>query len=174
MPADTESAPLVIRAARADDVEAVRTIRNAAVRETTALWTLIEQDAEEARSWLADHLVRGSILVAEIGGAVVGFACFGPWRAKEGFRYTVDDSIYLAEGAQGRGVGRTLLERLIELARTAGMRVMIADIEAGNTASIALHERLGFERIGTIREVGTKFDRWLDLTILSLDLSGRD
>jgi phosphinothricin acetyltransferase len=163
--------PYVIRPATADDVEAVREIRNAAIRDTTALWTGVELTSAAAAEWVAEHLERGAMLVAEIDGVVVGYAGYGPWRAKEGYRFTVDDSIYLSEAAQGRGIGRALLEALIELARAAGMHVMIADIEAGNTASIALHEKLGFEQVGSIREVGTKFGRWLDLTILSLDLS---
>jgi phosphinothricin acetyltransferase len=165
------SAPHMIRPVTRADVEAVREIRNAAIRDTTALWTGVELTPAAAQEWVVEHLERDAMLVAEIDGAVVGYAAFGPWRAKEGYRYTVDDSIYLGEAAQGRGLGRALLTRLIELARAQGMHVMIADIEASNTASIALHERLGFEVVGTIREVGTKFGRWLDLTILSLDLT---
>jgi len=165
------AAPYVIRPATVDDVEAVRAIRNAAIRDGIALWTGVELTPEAAAEWVGEHLARGAMLVAEIDEVVVGYAGYGQWRAKEGYRYTVDDSIYLSAAAQGRGIGRALLERLVELAAAAGMHVMIADIEAGNTASIALHEKLGFEQIGTIREVGTKFGRWLDLTILSLDLA---
>lgn len=165
------AAPYVIRPATADDVEAVRAIRNTAIREGTALWTGVELTSSEATAWVGEHLERGAMLVAEMDGVVVGYAGYGPWRAKEGYRYTVDDSIYLSEAAQGHGIGRALLERLVALAKAAGMHVMIADVEAGNTASIVLHEKLGFEKVGTIREVGTKFDRWLDLTILSLDLT---
>ena len=164
-------APYLIRPASATDVEAVRAIRNAAIRDTTALWTGVELTPEAAQEWLGDHLDRDAMLVAEVDGVVVGYAGFGPWRAKEGYRFTVDDSIYLSEAAQGRGIGRALLEALIERARGHGMHVMIADIETGNTGSIVLHEKLGFEQVGTIREVGTKFGRWLDLTILALDLT---
>jgi phosphinothricin acetyltransferase len=165
------AAPYLIRPAIADDVEAVREIRNAAIRDGIALWTGVELTSPAAAEWVGEHLERGAMLVAEIDGVVVGYAAYGPWRAKEGYRFTVDDSIYLSEAAQGRGIGRALLEQLISLAKGAGMHVMIADVEAGNTGSIVLHEKLGFEQVGTIREVGTKFDRWLDLTILSLDLT---
>jgi len=165
------AAPYTIRLARADDVEAVRAIRNAAIRDTTAVWTGVELTSGAAREWLQEHVDRHGMLVAEVDGAVVGYASYDAWRAKEGYRHTVGDSIYLSPAAQGRGLGRPLLQQLIVLAREAGKHVMIADIEAGNTASIALHERLGFERVGTIREAGTKFGRWLDLTILSLDLT---
>lgn len=165
------AAPYAIRLAVAEDVEAVRAIRNAAIRDTTAVWTGVELTREAAQPWLQEHLDRDGMLVAEMDGVVVGYAGYGTWRAKEGYRYTVDDSIYLTPAAQGRGIGRALLAELIALARTAGKRVMVADIEAGNTGSIVLHERLGFERVGTIPGVGTKFDRWLDLAILSLDLT---
>ena len=168
------AAPYTIRLAVAEDVEAVRVIRNAAIRDTTAVWTGVELTPEAAAGWLHEHLDRGAMLVAEVAevdGAVVGYASYDAWRAKEGYRHTVGDSIYLSPAAQGRGIGRALLQQLIVLARDAGKHVMIADIEAGNTGSIALHERLGFDRVGTIREAGTKFGRWLDLTILSLDLT---
>jgi L-amino acid N-acyltransferase len=160
----------VIRHATRDDAEPVRSIRNAAIARTTAIWTGVEQSPEDAAAWLGEHLDRGSILVAEERSGVVGFACWGPWRPKEGYRFTVEDSVYLAAEHRGRGIGRALLEALIPAARKAGAHVMIADIEAGNAASIRLHQRLGFETIGTLREVGTKFDRWLDLTIMRLEL----
>jgi phosphinothricin acetyltransferase len=155
-----------IRRGTAADTEAIRTIRNTAIAETTAIWTSVQQSPEDCAQWLAGHLERNSVLVAELRSNVVGFACWGPWRAKEGYRHTVEDSVYLAEGHRGHGLGRILLKPLIDSARSSGAHVMIADIEASNEASVRLHQRLGFEMIGTLHEVGTKFDRWLDLTIL--------
>jgi phosphinothricin acetyltransferase len=159
-----------IRPGAPGDLEAIRAVRNDAIATTTAIWTSVQQTSAEATAWLAEHLARGSILVAELDQEVLGFACWGPWRAKEGYALTVEDSIYLAEGYGGRGIGRLLLQALIDSARAAGKHVMIADIEAGNAASIALHQRLGFEMVGTLPQVGTKFGRWLDLTILQLAL----
>lgn len=163
-------APLVIRRAAPADVEAIRRIRNDAIATTTAIWTSVEHGPGDAELWLSEHLERDSIVVAERGSEVAGFACWGPWRAKEGYRLTVDDSIYIDAGHRGHGLGRMLLEAVVASARGAGKHVMIADIEAGNEASIRLHQNLGFETIGTLSEVGTKFDRWLDLTILRLAL----
>jgi phosphinothricin acetyltransferase len=161
-------APLYeIRLAEAADAEAIRAIRNDVIEHSTAMWTTDLVSAAEGRAWLAEHLADGSAFVAVAGGEVAGFACWGPWRSKCGYRYTVENSVYLTAGHQGRGVGTRLLRALVDSAREAGAHVMIANIEAGNTASVALHSRLGFELVGTAQEVGTKFGRWLDLAIMT-------
>ncbi|SEL52620.1 GNAT family N-acetyltransferase [Streptacidiphilus jiangxiensis] len=167
---------VTVRAARPADGEAIRTIRNHAIEHSTALWTQTPQSPEEGAAWLATHLDRGSALVAEVGGAdeeggVAGFACYGPWRALDGYRHTVENSVYVRDGHHGLGIGSALLTALIDAARSAGHHVMVAGIEAENAASIRLHERFGFRHAGTLPEVGTKFGRWLDLTLMQLRLS---
>ena len=162
---------MTVRPARADDVEIVRAIRNHAIEHSTALWTQTPQSPEQAVGWLAAHLERGSAFVAEADGEVAGFAVYGPWRALDGYRHTVEDSVYVREGHHGLGIGSALLTTLIDAARAAGHHVVIAGIEAGNAASIRLHERFGFEHVGMVPEVGTKFGRWLDLTLMRLPLS---
>ncbi|MFJ9543466.1 GNAT family N-acetyltransferase [Streptomyces sp. NPDC101225] len=162
---------MTVRPARAGDVETVRAIRNNAVGHSTALWTQTPQSPEEAADWLAGHLERGSAFVAETGGEVAGFAVYGPWRALDGYRHTVEDSVYVREGRHGLGIGTALLAAVVDGAREAGHHVVIAGIEAGNAASIRLHERFGFEHVGTVAEAGTKFGRWLDLTLMRLPLS---
>lgn len=161
---------VTIRAARPGDAEAIRAIRNHAIAHSTALWTHAPQTSAEGAAWLDRHLARGSAFVAETDdttdGAVAGFAVYGPWRELDGYRHTVEDSIYVRDDQHGRGLGSALLTAIIEAARDAGHHVMIADIEAENRASIRLHERFGFQHVGTVREVGEKFDRWLDLTIM--------
>ncbi|HEX4224738.1 MAG TPA: GNAT family N-acetyltransferase [Pseudonocardiaceae bacterium] len=167
-----ETRPAVtVRPAADNDAEAIRAIRNHAIEHSTALWTRALQSPAEAAGWLAVHLARGSAFVAEAEGEPAGFAVYGPWRASDGYRHTVEDSIYVREGRQGLGIGSALLAALIASAREAGHHVMIADIESGNAASIGLHERFGFDRVGTASEVGTKFGRWLDLTIMRLSLT---
>ncbi|RFA16154.1 hypothetical protein B7R21_01825 [Subtercola boreus] len=109
-------------------------------------------------------------VAADARGHVLGYASLGAWHAKSGFRHTVEDSIYLRPEATGRGIGRALLGALLERARAGGYHVVVADIEAGNAASIRLHASFGFELTGTVREVGTKFGRWLDLTTMRLPL----
>ncbi|MFR9793319.1 N-acetyltransferase family protein [Streptomyces sp. MB22_4] len=161
---------VTVRPACAGDAEAVRAIRNHAIEHSTALWTETPQSPAEAEAWLARHLERGSAFVAEAGGEVTGFATFAPWRELEGYRHTVEDSVYVREGRHGLGIGSTLLATLIAAAREAGHHLVIAGIEAGNGASIRLHERFGFEHAGTVREAGVKFGRRLDLTLMRLAL----
>jgi phosphinothricin acetyltransferase len=156
-----------IRLAEAEDEEAIRTIRNDVIQHSTAMWTTDLVSPQEGHAWLAEHLADRSAYVAVVGGEIAGFACWGPWRSKCGYRYTVENSVYLTAGHQGRGVGTRLLRTVIDGARESGAHVMIANIEAGNAASVALHRRLGFEMVGTAQEVGTKFGRWLDLAIMT-------
>ncbi|HEY9294111.1 MAG TPA: GNAT family N-acetyltransferase [Microlunatus sp.] len=160
----------LIRPARSEDVEAVRQLRNDAIEHSTAIWTEVQQTSEDAAAWWDELVCRRAAYVAEAEGSVVGYACWAQWRPKEGYRLTVEDSVYVAADHHGHGLGRRLMTTLIDAARRAGMHVMLADIESGNAASIALHDRLGFETVGTLREIGTKFGRWLDLTIMRLAL----
>ncbi|WEO93521.1 N-acetyltransferase family protein [Streptomyces sp. FXJ1.172] len=166
-----DPAAVTVRPARPGDVAAIRAIRNHAIEHSTALWTSTPQSPEEAVTWLAAHLERGSAFVAEAHGEVAGFAVYGPWRAFDGYRHTVEDSVYVREARHGLGIGSALLDTLIGAAREAGHHVMIAGIEAENASSVRLHERFGFQHVGTVAEVGTKFGRWLDLTLMRLQLS---
>lgn len=159
-----------IRLAEAGDAEAIRAIRNDVIAHSAAMWTTELVSPAAGRAWLAENLARRSAYVAEAGGQVAGYANWAPWRPKDGYRHTVEDSVYLAAGHQGRGLGAELLRALIAGATESGAHVMMACIEAGNARSVALHERLGFELVGTAREVGTKFGRWLDLTMMRLPL----
>jgi phosphinothricin acetyltransferase len=160
-----------IRPAGGDDAEAIRAIRNDVIEHSTAMWTTKLLTPADGQAWLAENLARRSVYVAEAAGDLVGFANWAPWRPKDGYRHTVEDSVYLVAGHQGRGVGAELLRTLITGASDAGAHVMMACIEATNTPSVALHARHGFELIGTAREVGSKFGRWLDLTMMSLALA---
>ncbi|MGZ0201056.1 GNAT family N-acetyltransferase [Streptomyces sp. RM1] len=146
---------MTVRRAHAGDAEAVRAIRNHAIEHSTALWTEIPQSAAEGAAWLAAHLERGSAFVAETDGEVAGFAVFAPWRALDGYRHTVEDSVYVREGRHGLGIGSALLAALIAAAREAGHHLVIAGIEAGNGASIRLHERFGFEHAGRCGRPGS-------------------
>ena len=162
-----------IRPATMEDSPAIRQIRNAAVRESLAIWTSIEQDPARAETWLAPMVQRGTALVAHVSGRpqdVVGFAVAGPWHSYEGYARTVEDSIYLSPTAQGKGLGARLLAALIEASRQAGDRTMIALIEASNATSVHLHERYGFTTVGTVPQAGEKHGQILDLTLMSRSL----
>jgi L-amino acid N-acyltransferase len=160
-----------IRPAAAHDAEAIRAIRNDVIEHSTAMWTTKRLTQADGKTWIAEHLARRSAYVAETPDAVIGFASWSPWRPKDGYRHTVEDSLYLVAGHQGRGIGTELLRTLIVAAAESGAHVMMASIEATNAPSVALHSRLGFELVGTAREVGRKFGRWLDLTMMRLALS---
>ena len=158
-----------IRAAREDDLPAIRDIYNDAVETTTAIWNDVCVDLDNRRAWFEARMARGfPVLAAELDGRTVGYASYGDWRAFDGYRHTVEHSVYVDRTCRGAGVGRMLLSALVEHARSADVHVMIAAIEAGNEASIRLHEKLGFRHVGTHREVGRKFDRWLDLAVMEL------
>ena len=159
-----------IRLAEPADAEPLRAIRNDVIEHSTAMWTTHLLSPADGQAWLADNISRRSAYVAEADGQVIGFANWSPWRPKDGYRHTVEDSVYLVAGQQGRGIGAELLRTLIAGATESGAHVMMASIEATNAPSVALHARQGFEVVGTAREVGRKFGRWLDLTMMRLAL----
>ncbi|VVE05480.1 GNAT family N-acetyltransferase [Pandoraea capi] len=168
----TSSASLTIRDATDADLPVIRDIYNDAVEHTTAIWNEVLVDLDNRREWLAARLKRGyPVIVAERDGKTVGYASFGDWRAFDGYRHTVEHSIYIDKNARGGGLGEALMLALIERARALDVHVMIAAIEAQNAPSIRLHEKLGFRMVGTFSEVGTKFGRWLDLTCMELRIA---
>lgn len=164
-----------IRDAIASDAEGISAIYNHAVVHTTAIWNEAVVDAENRRQWMtARQAMAYPVLVAvDARETVLGFASFGDWRPFEGYRHTVEHSVYVHHGHHGQGIGRALMLALIERARALGKHVMVAAIEAGNTASIRLHQQLDFEQTALMPEVGTKFGRWLDLALLQLRLDNR-
>ena len=166
---------MLVRDAEDRDLETVTAIYNDAVTQTTAIWNETEVDVENRRAWLRERQSLGYPVLVAVSedGDVLGYASFGDWRAWDGYRHTVEHSVYVRANQRAAGVGRALMEVLIDRARAAGKHVMIAGIEAGNTGSIRLHERLGFEQAGLLRQVGTKFGRWLDLAFLQLVLDQR-
>jgi L-amino acid N-acyltransferase len=162
---------LLLRDATEADLPAIRDIYNHAVEHTTAIWNEVLIDLDNRRAWLELRRARGfPVLVAELDGRIAGYASYGDWRAFDGYRHTVEHSVYVEKDHHGRGIGRALMTALIERARAGNIHVMIAAIEAGNQGSIALHHKLGFRLVGTHLEVGKKFGRWLDLTMMELKL----
>lgn len=160
-----------LRPAKDADLDAILAIHNDAILTSAAIWYDEPVDRADREAWFAERQAMGHpVIVAEVDGVVAGYASYGPWRPRSGYRFTVENSVYLDAAHQGQGLGRALLVELIAVAREAGLHMMIANIEASNTASIRLHESLGFEQSGFVREVGRKFDRWLDLAILQLKL----
>jgi L-amino acid N-acyltransferase len=161
----------ILRDATEADLPAILAIYNHAVAETTAIWNEILVDLDNRKAWYDLRQARGfPILVAEVEGRIAGYASYGDWRPFDGFRQSVEHSVYVEKDHYGRGLGKALMSALIERARAGNIHVMVAAIEAGNTGSIALHKSLGFRLVGTHHEVGKKFGRWLDLTMMELKL----
>jgi L-amino acid N-acyltransferase len=161
-----------IRDATDGDIDGILAIYNDAVANTTAIWNETLVDGDNRRAWLAARQQQGyPVLVAvDEEGAVAGYASFGDWRAFDGYRHTVEHSVYVQRDLRGGGIGKALMQAIIDRARGLGKHVMVAGIEAGNSASIALHIKLGFEQTGVMPQVGCKFGRWLDLAFLQLIL----
>ncbi|MDT0266515.1 GNAT family N-acetyltransferase [Streptomyces sp. DSM 44915] len=165
-----------VRAARPADLAAVAGIHAHYVRHTVVTFAEKPRTEAEWEQLLAE--VTGSglpFLVAELAGAVVGFAYAAPWRAKPAYRFTVEDSVFLAPEATGRGLGTALLGTLVAEAGRAGRRQMIAVVaDTGEGASAALHRRLGFAEVGRLTDVGHKHGRWIDTLLLQRALPAPD
>lgn len=144
--------------------EGIRAIYNRAVENTTATFEMTPRTQAEQLEWIEEHSGAYPALVAlDEGGNVVGFGSLSPYRARCAYSTTVEDSVYVHEGFQRRGIGRAILLGLVELAHSHGFHAVIARIAGGNEASVALHGSCGFELIGVEREIGRKFGRWLDV-----------
>jgi len=163
---------LAIRESRDSDVPAITEIYRQNVVEGTGSFELIAPDEGEIRRRRDDVLRRGCPwLVAEADGVVVGYAYAGAFRAREAYRFTVEDSVYVRPASFRQGVGRLLLEALIEKCRQAGYKQLLALIgDSKNIGSIRVHEVCGFQHCGVMKNVGVKFDRWLDVVVMQLEL----
>jgi L-amino acid N-acyltransferase YncA len=166
----------VIRVAAAADVAAITAIYAHAVKFGTATFEIDPPDAAEMARRLDAIAADGlPYLVAEVAGAVRGYAYAGLYRTRVAYRFTLEDSIYVAPDHHGRGIGRALLDRLLAESAAGGYRQMIAVIgDSAQAASIALHRAAGFRMIGTFAGVGYKFDRWLDTVLMQRALGPGD
>ena len=162
-----------IRDATETDLACVTALYGREVRTGTATFELDPPGIEEiGRRFAAVKRHNLPWLIAEVNGRFAGYAYASPFRPRPAYRYGVEGSIYVEEAARGRGVGRALLDALIERVRGRGLRHVIGAISDSDSsaASIALHRALGFRDAGVYRQVGWKFDRWLDVTLMQLDL----
>jgi phosphinothricin acetyltransferase len=155
---------LTLREATEDDVPAILDIYNDAILNTVATFDTESQTLEEKLAWFRETTHPYVVLVAERDGEVVGWASLRRFRQKEAYRYTAENSVYVREDCHREGVGTALMRRLVEVGAANGFHAIIAGIAGDNPASVRLHERLGFEAVGTEREVGYKFERWVDVT----------
>ena len=158
-----------VRTATPDDAAAIAAIYNHEVLSTTATFDLVPRSLEDQRAWLAARSGAFSAIVAEDDQAgVLGFASLSPYKERAAYRTTVEDSVYVDRAHGGRGIGTLLVRHLVSTARESGFHAVMARIEASGTASRALHAKCGFELVGVEREVGRKFNRWLDVAVMQL------
>ena len=171
------SPPIAIRPARLSDAEAIRGIYNHEVLRTTATFDLVPRSLEDQERWLEARSGAFTAIVAEDrgdgAGEVVGFAALSPYRERAAYRTSVEDSVYVRRDRAGEGIGRMLLGHLLDVADHSGFHAVFARIEASGEASRALHERCGFRLVGIEREVGRKFNRWLDVALMQCLLHER-
>lgn len=155
------------RIAEKRDAEATRAIYNLEVLETTVTFDLVPRTLEDQATWIADHSGGHPAIVAVDERDVVhGFASLSPFRPRPAYAPTVEDSVYVQREGRGQGIGELLLRDLLDLATDHGFHSVVARIVGGHDASIALHDKCGFEQVGCEREVGRKFGRWLDVVLM--------
>jgi L-amino acid N-acyltransferase YncA len=157
---------MLLRLATLDDAEAIRQIYNLEVTTSTATFDLVPRSLEDQQAWQAARSGAHAVVVATEGGEVCGFGSLSPWRDRPAYSTTVEDSVYVHRDHQGQGVGKALLTELVETGTRHGFHACMARIVGGHESSIALHTACGFEVVGTEREVGRKFGRWLDVVLM--------
>ncbi len=156
-----------IRDAAAADLPAMLAIYNDVIANTTAVYAYEPRSPEAHAAWLeGKRAEKWPVLVAEAGGALVGYGSYGPFRPWPAYLHTVENSIYVAAARRGSGIGSILLPALVASAAARGFHTMVAGIDAANAASLRLHAKFGFRKVAQFHEVGWKFDRWLDLVFL--------
>ncbi|MFQ3617484.1 MAG: N-acetyltransferase family protein [Cyanobacteriota bacterium] len=177
-PTDSPLDGLHIRPATEADVPGILAIYNEAILNTTAVYDYEPHTLAMRQAWFATRQAEGHPILIAVGDRasetghpeILGYAALGPFRAWAAYRHTAESSVYVAAPARGRGIGQRLLAPLIEAAKTRNLHTLIAGIDADNTASLRLHQRFGYTEVGHLRQVGYKFDRWLDLKFLQLML----
>ena len=159
-----------IRPATRADLPGILEIYNEAVLNTTATYDYEPRTLEQRKQWFEERQRDGyAVFVAEDAtGRIVGWSSLNPYHARPGYRFTTENSVYIAADRRSQGIGKLLLAPLIEAARKSGLHAIIAAIDAANPASVRLHERFGFKTVGHFKEVGFKFDRWLDVVYMEL------
>lgn len=160
-----------IRSYQNDDAEAIVAILNYYIENSTALYDYQLRAAEQQQAIFEEKQKKGfPVIVATIDDAVIGFGYYSEFRFREAYKFTVEHSVYVKPNEHGKGVGKVILQNLIDLAKKQKLHTMIGVIDAENTGSIAFHEQFGFVTAGIIKETGFKFDRWLHSVIMQLML----
>jgi len=159
-----------VRPAAEPDLAAINDIYNHYVLQSSCTYQEEPEPIESRRDWFKAHGEKHPVIVAESDGQVVGWGSLSVYHKRAAYRHTVENSIYIHHQHRRKGIGSTLLNELIVRGRRIGHRAIIAVIDAEQTGSVALHERFHFEKVGHFKQVGFKFDRWLDVVYMELIL----
>jgi len=158
-----------IRPATENDLAQMLEIYNEIIANTTAIFQYDPHTLESREEWFEKKKEEGHpVFVAEDDGVVVGYSTFGWFRNWQAYKYSVENSVYVKAGYRGKGISKLLMQPIIDAAKEMGMHTIIAGIVADNDISLALHKQLGFVEVAHFKEVGFKFDKWLDLKFLQL------
>ena len=161
--------PITLRPAVPDDLPAIQDIYNDAVLTLAATYDIEPQPLSARIRWYDDHREQGlPVVVAIDDGKVVGWGSLNRYNTRPGYRFTVENSIYIAPSHRGQGIGKMILAAQIADARALGMHAILAGIDSGAVASLRLHESFGFEKVAHFKEIGQKFDHWLDVVYMEL------
>jgi L-amino acid N-acyltransferase len=160
-----------VRDATEHDLPQILAIYNEIILHTTAVYYYEPHTLEMRKEWFESRKQQGfPVFVAEEDGVILGLSSFGPFRVPTAYQYSVENTVHVSAHARGRGVGKLLMPPLIAAASKMGMHTIIAGIDATNEVSLHLHKSFDFEEVAHFRQVGFKFDRWLDLKFLQLML----
>lgn len=163
---------ITVRQATEDDLPQILDIYNEIIKNTTAVYYYEPHTLEMRKAWFDERKQSGfPIFVAEEDGVILGMSTIGPFRVPTAYKYSVENTVHVAAHARGKGIGKLLMPPIIEAAKELGMHTIIAGIDAGNEVSMHLHTSFGFKEVAHFKEVGFKFDRWLDLKFLQLILT---
>jgi phosphinothricin acetyltransferase len=168
---DEAPAPaMTLRLASLGDAEQIRQIYNYEVSNTTATFDLVPRSLADQQQWIADRSGAFAAVVAvdplDEVGEIVGFGSLSPYKERAAYRTSVEDSVYVRRDRNGQGIGKLILNELLRVAAASGFHAVFARISAASEASIALHSSCGFQLVGIEREVGRKFNKWLDVAIM--------
>lgn len=162
-----------IRPAVKRDLKAINDIYNHYVLNSTCTYQEEPEPMAARRAWFAHHGKKHPLIVAVADGRVVGWGSLSAYHARSAYRHTVENSVYVHHEHHRCGIGSLLLEELIVRARKLDHRAIIAGIDGSQTASVALHAKFGFEKVGHLKDVGFKFGRWLDVIYMELRLADK-
>ena len=157
---------LIIRPAKPDDLSAITDIYNEAILTTDATFDTETKTIENQKEWFESHNSRNPIMVSELDDQIIGWASLSKWSDRCAYSDTAEISVYIKDGYRGKGIGRQLIEKIIQAGKEVGLHTIISRITAGNDESIYLHEEFGFEHIGVMKEVGYKSGRLLDVVMM--------